>query len=72
MERKMAKSLFSDAVRTELRTHHYSLKTGKSYLYWIRLFIFFNIYIVDAPETHRPETHREKGRLMGVLTACDI
>jgi hypothetical protein len=67
MERKMAKSLFSDAVRTELRTHHYSLKTGKSYLYWIRLFIFFNIYIVDAPETHR-----EKGRLMGVLTACDI
>jgi len=38
----MAKSLFLDAVRTELRTRHYSLKTEKSYLYWIRQFIFFN------------------------------
>jgi len=38
----MAKSLFSESVRTELRTRHYSLKTEKSYLYWIRQFIFFN------------------------------
>jgi hypothetical protein len=38
----MAKSLFLDAVRAELRTRHYSLKTEKSYLYWIRQFIFFN------------------------------
>jgi len=38
----MPRSPFLEAVRTEIRTRHYSLKTEKSYLYWIRQFILFN------------------------------
>ena len=30
-----------DDVRQVLRRHHYSLRTEKSYLYWIRLYIHF-------------------------------
>jgi integron integrase len=42
MEGTMPRSPFLEAVRTEIRTRHYSLKTEKSYLYWIRQFILFN------------------------------
>lgn len=38
----MPRSPFLESVRTELRTRHYSLRTEKSYLYWIRQFILFN------------------------------
>lgn len=38
----MKKSAFLECVRTELRTRHYSLRTEKTYLYWIRAFILFN------------------------------
>ncbi|WP_240655023.1 phage integrase N-terminal SAM-like domain-containing protein [Pseudoalteromonas rubra] len=31
-----------ESVRVELRTRHYSLKTEKSYLYWIKGYILFN------------------------------
>ncbi|HMM74600.1 MAG TPA: phage integrase N-terminal SAM-like domain-containing protein [Gammaproteobacteria bacterium] len=31
-----------DAVRTVLRRHHYSFRTEKTYLFWIRDFIRFN------------------------------
>ena len=30
-----------DEVRQVLRRHHYSLRTEKSYLYWIRFYIQF-------------------------------
>ena len=32
----MKKSPFIERCRTELRTRHYSLRTEKTYLYWIR------------------------------------
>lgn len=38
----MPRSPFIESVRTELRTRHYSLRTEKTYLYWIRHFILFN------------------------------
>lgn len=38
----MKPSPFIERVRTELRTRHYSLKTEKTYLYWIRHFILFS------------------------------
>ena len=38
----MAKSPFLEAVRTELRTRRYSLRTEKVYLTWIKGFILFN------------------------------
>ena len=38
----MAQSPFLESVRQEMRTKHYSLKTEKSYLRWIRSFILFN------------------------------
>lgn len=38
----MAKSLFLESVRTELRTRRYSLQTEKTYIYWLRQFILFN------------------------------
>lgn len=34
----MKKSPFIENIRTELRTRHYSLKTEKTYLYWVRYF----------------------------------
>lgn len=37
-----SRSPFLEEVRTEIRTRHYSLRTEKSYLYWIRQFILFN------------------------------
>ena len=38
----MNQSPFIEQVRTELRTRHYSLKTEKTYIYWIRHFILFH------------------------------
>ena len=38
----MKKSPFIESIRTELRTRHYSLKTEKTYLYWVRYFIRFH------------------------------
>jgi integron integrase len=38
----MPRSPFLESVRTEIRTRHYSLRTEKSYLYWVRQFILFN------------------------------
>lgn len=38
----MANSPFMELIRTELRTRHYSIRTEKTYLYWIKQFILFN------------------------------
>lgn len=38
----MKPSPFIEQVRLELRTRHYSLRTEKTYLYWIRHFILFS------------------------------
>jgi len=38
----MPKSAFLESVRIEIRTKHYSIKTEKTYLYWIKQFILFN------------------------------
>lgn len=38
----MANSPFMEWIRTELRTRHYSIRTEKTYLYWIKQFILFN------------------------------
>jgi site-specific recombinase XerD len=38
----MKPSPFIEQVRSELRTRHYSLRTEKTYLYWIRHFLLFN------------------------------
>ena len=38
----MSRSPFIESIRVVLRTKHYSLKTEKAYLHWIRRFIYFN------------------------------
>jgi len=38
----MAKSPFLETVRTALRTKHYSIRTEKSYIYWIKQYILFH------------------------------
>jgi integron integrase len=38
----MPRSPFLEKVRSEMRTRHYSLRTEKTYLYWIRQFICFH------------------------------
>ncbi|WP_421274641.1 phage integrase N-terminal SAM-like domain-containing protein [Aeromonas veronii] len=38
----VAKPRLSSQVRTVMRLHHYSIRTEKSYWYWIRNFIRFN------------------------------
>ena len=38
----MVKKKLLDEVRSVIRMKHYSLKTEKSYIHWIRKFIFFN------------------------------
>lgn len=38
----MTRSPFLETIRSELRTRRYSIKTEKSYLYWIKAFILFN------------------------------
>ncbi len=38
----MPKSAFMVQVRTEIRTRQYSMRTEKTYMYWIRYFIRFN------------------------------
>ncbi|MEM8561046.1 MAG: integron integrase [Pseudomonadota bacterium] len=38
----MGKSPFIETVRAELRTRQYSLRTKKTYLYWVRHFIYFH------------------------------
>lgn len=38
----MKPSHFFERIRTELRTRHYSLKTEKTYLYWVRFFLPFH------------------------------
>lgn len=38
----MSRSPFIESIRVVLRTKHYSLKTEKAYLHWIRRFIYFH------------------------------
>lgn len=38
----MPKSAFMEQVRTEIRTRQYSMRTEKTYMYWIRYFIRFD------------------------------
>ncbi len=38
-------SSFIESIRQVLRTKHYSLRTEKSYLYWVRYFIRFHQYM---------------------------
>ena len=38
-------SVFIESIRQVLRTKHYSLRTEKSYLYWVRCFIRFHQYM---------------------------
>lgn len=38
----VAKPRLRSQVRTVMRLHHYSIRTEKSYWYWIRNFIRFN------------------------------
>ena len=38
----MSSSPFMNHLRSELRIRSYSMKTDKSYLYWIRYFIRFH------------------------------
>ena len=38
----MANKKLLDSVRETLRIGHYSLKTEKAYVYWIRRFILFH------------------------------
>ncbi|MBU2918239.1 integron integrase [Psychrosphaera sp. F3M07] len=38
----MSRSPFIESIRLVLRTKHYSLKTEKAYLHWIKRFILFN------------------------------
>lgn len=38
----MSNSPFINSIRKELRTRHYSIRTEKVYLYWVRYFIRFN------------------------------
>ena len=38
----MSRTPFIESIRVVLRTKHYSLKTEKAYLHWIRRFIYFN------------------------------
>ena len=38
----MASSPFLESVRAEIRLREYSIRTEKSYLYWIKRFILFN------------------------------
>ncbi|WP_203218749.1 phage integrase N-terminal SAM-like domain-containing protein [Vibrio sp. S11_S32] len=35
-------SPFIESIRQQIKVRHYSLKTEKSYLFWIRQFIRFN------------------------------
>jgi hypothetical protein len=38
----MSSSRLMDRMRSALRTHHYSLRTEESYLYWVRRYILFH------------------------------
>jgi len=38
----MPKSAFLESIRNEIRLRHYSIRTEKTYLYWIRYFIVFH------------------------------
>ncbi|MCE2593521.1 phage integrase N-terminal SAM-like domain-containing protein [Motilimonas cestriensis] len=38
----MAKSPFIESIRADLRARRYSLQTEKTYLFWIRQFIYFH------------------------------
>ncbi|MCK8044218.1 phage integrase N-terminal SAM-like domain-containing protein [Shewanella sp. 1CM18E] len=38
-------SSFIESIRQVLRTKHYSLRTEKNYLYWVRYFIRFHQYM---------------------------
>ena len=38
----MAGSPFIESIRSEIRLRGYSLRTEKTYIYWIKQFIFFN------------------------------
>ncbi|MEX2961180.1 phage integrase N-terminal SAM-like domain-containing protein [Microbulbifer sp. TYP-18] len=53
----MSRSPFLESVRCELRSRHYSLLTEKTYLYWIRQFIYF--HDKQHPDTlHNTEIER--------------
>ncbi|WP_446724898.1 phage integrase N-terminal SAM-like domain-containing protein [Moritella sp. 36] len=38
----MTASPFLKSIRTEIKTKHYSYKTEKVYIYWVKQFIIFN------------------------------
>ncbi|MGC3835474.1 phage integrase N-terminal SAM-like domain-containing protein [Moritella viscosa] len=38
----MTASPFLESIRTEIKTKHYSYKTEKVYIYWVKQFIIFN------------------------------
>lgn len=38
----MAKSPFLEGVRSEIRLRGYSMRTEKTYIHWIKRFIFFH------------------------------
>jgi len=38
------KSLFLESIRKEIRLRGYSIRTEKTYLYWVRHYIIFNRY----------------------------
>ncbi|MFM5409786.1 phage integrase N-terminal SAM-like domain-containing protein [Aeromonas veronii] len=42
MMESTTKPRLREQVRTAMRLHHYSIRTEKSYWYWIRNFIRFN------------------------------
>lgn len=42
MDSPLAKPRLREQVTAVMRTHHYSIRTEKSYWYWIRYFIRFN------------------------------
>ncbi|MEW5249817.1 phage integrase N-terminal SAM-like domain-containing protein [Microbulbifer sp. 2201CG32-9] len=53
----MSRSPFPESVRCEFRSRHYSLRTEKTYLYWIRQFIYF--HDKQHPDTlHNAEIER--------------
>ncbi|MFM1678645.1 phage integrase N-terminal SAM-like domain-containing protein [Aeromonas salmonicida] len=49
--------------RTVVRLHHYSIRTEKSYWYWVRNFIFFNQLL------HPQKTRCRRGQCLSHL-AC--
>ena len=57
----MAKSALLEQVRQSCRLKHFSLKTEKAYLTWIRRFILFN------NKRHPKEIGEEEIRMLEIL-----